>query len=164
MPTPADQQNEDGPHPLRPPELSHHTPSTLKRRVTSNTFNKEGDDDAAVARTSPRVSPDTRRGVSRGYPRRPPRRNGDTRKRHRVGAGRADRDFSRSPESHYPGRSVVLHPAYHPRARATTDLEPSSLSHCGHQRRVQRKRWEAAGSGVSAPQPAGGNRLHRLLG
>jgi hypothetical protein len=39
--------------------------------------------------------PPARSKVDEGYPRRPPRRNGATRKRHRVRVGQADRDFSR---------------------------------------------------------------------
>jgi hypothetical protein len=57
MPTPADRLNENDPQLLRPPENSHHEPSTPKRRLPSNIFKKESDDDDSVARTSPRVSP-----------------------------------------------------------------------------------------------------------
>jgi hypothetical protein len=66
MSTSVDQRNKDDPPPLRPPENSHHAPSTSKHRVPSNTFKKESDDDDAAARTSPRVSPDTQRGVGKG--------------------------------------------------------------------------------------------------
>jgi hypothetical protein len=34
-------KNEDDPPPLRPPEKSYHTPSTLNRRIPNTTFNKE---------------------------------------------------------------------------------------------------------------------------
>jgi hypothetical protein len=68
MPTPADRQNEDDQPPLRPMEKFHHAPSTPKRHVPSNTFKKEYNDDDVVARTSPRVSPGTRRGWKRGTP------------------------------------------------------------------------------------------------
>ncbi|XBI83513.1 hypothetical protein VPH35_092015 [Triticum aestivum] len=57
MPTPAAQLSEDGRYPPHPPEKYHHTPSTLKSRVPSNTFRKGCDDDATAARISPRVSP-----------------------------------------------------------------------------------------------------------
>jgi hypothetical protein len=46
-----------------PFEEFHHTLSTPKRRISGNTFNKESDDNTAAARTSPRVSPDTRKGL-----------------------------------------------------------------------------------------------------
>ena len=62
----------------------------------SNTLKRECDDVAAVARTSSRVSPGTRRMVGKGYIRRPSGRSNGARKRHRVGAGQADKDFSRS--------------------------------------------------------------------
>jgi hypothetical protein len=64
--TPADRLNKNDPQPLRPPEKSHHAPSTLKRRLPSNTFKKKSYNDDDVARTSPRVSPSTRRGWGRG--------------------------------------------------------------------------------------------------
>jgi hypothetical protein len=41
--------------------------------------------------------PPTRIEVTGGFPRSPPGRNGATRKRHRVRAGQADRDFCRPP-------------------------------------------------------------------
>jgi hypothetical protein len=69
MPTSADQQNKDDLPPARPLENSHHAPSTSKRRVPSNTFKNESDDDAADARTSPRVSPVHRGEWVRGTPR-----------------------------------------------------------------------------------------------
>jgi hypothetical protein len=78
-------ENEDDPQPLRPSENSHHAPSTPKRRVPSNTYKKESDDNAAAAQTNPRVSPGTLWGVGKRYTRRPSGRKGDTRKRHRVG-------------------------------------------------------------------------------
>jgi hypothetical protein len=56
MPTPTDRLNEDDPQLLRPPDKSRHAPSTLKHRVPSNTFKKVCDDNAVVARASPRVS------------------------------------------------------------------------------------------------------------
>ncbi|XBI47251.1 hypothetical protein VPH35_111249 [Triticum aestivum] len=71
MPTPTTQLSEDGrylPHPL---EKYHRTPITLKFRVPSNTFRKECDNDAAAARTGPRVSPGTRLVDRKGYHRRP---------------------------------------------------------------------------------------------
>jgi hypothetical protein len=52
----------------RIPPHSKHTP---KRRISSNTFNKENDDNAAAARTNPRVSPDTRKGLGKRDNRRP---------------------------------------------------------------------------------------------
>jgi hypothetical protein len=118
MPTPADRLNEKDPQPLRPPENFHHEPSTPKRRLPSNTFKKESDDDDAAARTSPRVSPGTRRGVGKGYTRGPSRRKGDTRRRHHVGAGQADRDFSRPPKNHHPSDR-----------RAPPNLPPTCLRH-----------------------------------
>nr|XP_040248997.2 atherin-like [Aegilops tauschii subsp. strangulata] len=66
------------------------------RRVPSSTSKKGCDTDDAAARTSPRVSPGTRREVGGGYHRHPPGRNGGTRRCHRVGA-KASRDFSRIP-------------------------------------------------------------------
>ena len=53
---------------------------------------------AAAARTSKSKGfPDTRKGVERGYPRRPQGRNGDAHERHRAGAEQVSRDFSRTP-------------------------------------------------------------------
>ena len=69
MPTPADRQHEEDPQLLRPPEKSHHAPSMPDRRIPSSTFSKGNDDDAAAARTCPRVSPGMRRGEGKGgYP------------------------------------------------------------------------------------------------
>jgi hypothetical protein len=67
----GNQRYKDDPPPLRSPENSHHAPSTSKHRVPSNTFKKENDNEAAAARTSPRVSPSTQRGVGKGYTRCP---------------------------------------------------------------------------------------------
>jgi hypothetical protein len=61
-------KKKDDPQPMRPPELSHHASSNPDHRGSSNTFNKESDDDAAASRTSPRVSPSTLRWVGKGYP------------------------------------------------------------------------------------------------
>jgi hypothetical protein len=63
--------NKVDPPPLRHPENPYHVPSTLKCRVLSNTFKKESNDDAAAARTSPRVFPGTPREVGKGYTRCP---------------------------------------------------------------------------------------------
>lgn len=71
-------------------------PSSPKRRAPNNISKKECDDVAAVARTSPRISPGTRRVVEEGVSPTPFRKAGGTSKRHRAGAGQADRDFSRS--------------------------------------------------------------------
>src|SRR4051812_30746792 len=56
---------------MRPPKKYHHTPSTPKHRVSSSTSKKENDDNDATARTGPRVSPDTLRGVGKRFTRRP---------------------------------------------------------------------------------------------
>jgi hypothetical protein len=85
MSTPTDQKNEYDPQPLRPSENSHHSPSTMKRRVPSSTSKKESGDHDAAARTNPRVSPGTLRGVGKRCTRHPSGRNDDTRKRHRIG-------------------------------------------------------------------------------
>jgi hypothetical protein len=68
MPTPADRLNEVDPQPPRHSEKSHHTPNTPERHVQSNTFKKERDDNATVARTSPRVSPVREGGWRKGTP------------------------------------------------------------------------------------------------
>ena len=96
MPTPADQRGKEDRQPLHPPTKCHRAPSILKRLAPSNTFKKECDDAAAVARTSFRVSPGTRGMVGKRYIRRPSGGANGARKRHRAGAGQADKDFSRS--------------------------------------------------------------------
>jgi hypothetical protein len=63
--------NKDNPPPLRHPENFYHVPSTSNRRVPSNTFKKESNDDVAAARTSHRVSSGMPRGVGKGYTRSP---------------------------------------------------------------------------------------------
>jgi hypothetical protein len=45
-------------------------------------------------RTDPRISPGTRRGVGKGYTRRPSRRNGSAHRHHHVNAGRTNKDFT----------------------------------------------------------------------
>ena len=68
MPTTADRRNEDARRPLHPPEKYHHVPSTRSAR-TKQHLQEGGDDDAAAARTSPRVSPCTQEGSEgRGVP------------------------------------------------------------------------------------------------
>jgi hypothetical protein len=99
-------ENEDDPQPLRPLENSHHSPSTMKRRIPSSTSKKESDDHDAAARTNPRVSPGTLRGVGKRCTRRPSGRNGDTRKRHRVGVETTE--ISPTPKKLHPGRSTIL--------------------------------------------------------
>ena len=68
MPTLAVRRNKAGPQPLRPPKVSHRTPGIPNRRVPSNTFMKGCDDDAAAARSGPRVSPGTRKGGGEEVP------------------------------------------------------------------------------------------------
>jgi hypothetical protein len=58
-----------------PTMLLAHQIATYK----SNTFNKESDNDTFATRTSPRVSPDTRKGLGRRDYRHPSWRQGDTR-------------------------------------------------------------------------------------
>ena len=71
--------------------MYHLAPGTSNLRIPSSTFRKEHDDDDAAARTGPRVSPDTRRGVGKGKTRRPSGRNDGAHGRHRVGAGKPAR-------------------------------------------------------------------------
>jgi hypothetical protein len=115
-------ENEDDPQPLRPSENSHHSPSTMKRRVPSSTSKKESDDHDAAARTNPRVSPGTLRGVGKRCTRRPSGRNGDTCKRHRVGVETTE--ISPTPKKLHPGRSIALYHSCHPPAHATTVKHP----------------------------------------
>ena len=96
MPTPAGQWRKEARQPLHPPKKYHHAPSIPKRRAPSNTFKKECDDATVVARTSSRVSPGTRGVVGKGYTQRPFGGTDAASRRHRVGAGQADKDFSRS--------------------------------------------------------------------
>jgi hypothetical protein len=77
-------ENEDEPQLLCPPKNSHHAPSSPKRRVPSNTYKKENDNNDTTARTNPRVSLGTLRGMGKRYTRHPSRRKDDTRKRHHV--------------------------------------------------------------------------------
>ena len=58
----------------------------------------------------------------------PFRKDGDTRRRHRVGVEN-DRDFSRPPRNQTLGRAIVFHHTCHPPAHATTVLQSSSPSH-----------------------------------
>ena len=105
MPTPVDQRREEDRQPLHPPKKYHHAPSISKRRAPSNTFKKKCDDAVAGARTNSRVSPDTRGIVGKGYTRCPSGRSHDARRHHRIGAGQADRGFSRPTTTTTPGIS-----------------------------------------------------------
>jgi hypothetical protein len=80
IPTPAAPREQRRLATLRPRPTGefHHTPSTLKRRISNNTFNKENDDNAVAAQTNPRVSPDTRKGLGKRNNQHPSGRYGDT--------------------------------------------------------------------------------------
>ena len=95
MPTPAAQLSKDDQHSLHPSKKNHRPPSTPKPHIPTNIFMKKCDDDAAAARTSPRVSPDTRMAVGKGYHRCPSGRSSGAHGRSRIGGERAARDFSR---------------------------------------------------------------------
>ena len=151
MPTTADRRNENDPQPLRPPETSHHDPCPSKYRVPSSTFKKDHDDDAVTARTNPRVSPGTRREVEKEYTRHPSRRCGDTRRRHRVGAGKPA-GISPEPQKHNPRHTEALHQSCRPPACATTVLRSPSPSHCGQRNEAKKSSYFTA-RGI----------IHRLL-
>ena len=69
--------------------MYHLAPGTSNLRIPSSTFRKEhDDDDDAAARTGPRVSPGTRRGVGKVKTRRPSGRNDGAHGRHRVSASK----------------------------------------------------------------------------
>jgi hypothetical protein len=82
------QRNKDAPPPLCYSENSHNALSTLKRRIPSNTFKEESENNDTDAWASPRVPPVHRGEWGRSRPER------------KVGVGRAGRDFSRSPKKH----------------------------------------------------------------
>jgi len=61
-------ENEDNPQPLCPSEKYHHSSTSPKHSVPSNTSKKGSDDDDTVARIGPRVSPGMQLEVGRGTP------------------------------------------------------------------------------------------------
>jgi hypothetical protein len=122
-------KNEDDPQPLRPPENSHHAPSTLKRRVPSKTSKKESDDNDAATRTNPRVSPGTLRGVGKRYTRRL-QEGRATLASINASVLRRQGLLPTSKNSHL-GRSVALRHSCHPLAHATTVLQSPSSPHRG---------------------------------
>jgi hypothetical protein len=133
MPTPADRLNENDPQTWRRPKKSHHTPSTSKRHVLSNTFKKECDDSAAAARTSSRVSSVHKGGGEGGTPEA--LQDGIAAPAG-ITASVPEKKTWISPDTqknHHPGRSVVLLPTCRSPACATPILVSSSSSHRAHQ-------------------------------
>ena len=162
MPTPADRQHEEDPQPLRPPKKSHHAPSMSDRRIPSSTFSKGNDDDAAAARTCPRVSPGMRRGEGKGggYP--------DALQERLMAPVGVTASVSGEPTrispdpQEPPPRSIRTAPP---------SLPPTSMRHHGIGTIHAVSLWSSlrglgaekgpAGAGVAAPQLTGGNYLHR---
>jgi hypothetical protein len=102
----------------------------LYHRVPSDTSKKESDDDdAAAARTNPRFSPGTLRAAGKRYTQRPSGRNGDTRKRHRIGVETTW--ISPDPKKPHLGQSVALYQTCHPPKHATTVLQSLPSPHLG---------------------------------
>ena len=100
------------------------------RRVPSNTFKKE----------STCCCPDQ---MSYGFPRHadgsglrvattPFRKADATRRWHRVGVGRADKDFSRKTRVHNPGRSVAQEP-HEDEASMPPGSPPTNMRHHSHE-------------------------------
>ena len=164
MPTSADQRRKEARQPLHPPKKYHHAPSIPKRRAPSNTFKKECDDAAAVARTSSRVSPGTRGVVGKGYIRRPSGGTDGACRRHRVGAGQADMDFSRSTTTTTtPSISTCITPtSAHQRVPPRLPGNPRRLTGAANTRPGDGKGTTATGAITTRPEE--GNNRHRLNG
>jgi hypothetical protein len=153
MPAPADRLNENDPQTWRRPKKSHHTPSTSKRHIISNTFKKECDDSAGAARTSSRVSSVHKGGGEGGYTRSPSGWNFSTRRHHRIGAGQEDMDFSRHPKKP-PPRTIRSAP---PNLSLTSMRHPDLgvivvISLCPPTRGLEEERWYT-GTGTTTSQP-----------
>uniref|UniRef100_A0ACD5ZLL0 Uncharacterized protein n=1 Tax=Avena sativa TaxID=4498 RepID=A0ACD5ZLL0_AVESA len=154
----------DGSPLLRPLENSHHTPRSPKRRATSSTFNKGSDEDDAAARTCPRVSP-IRGGE---WDRRAPdalqegmAKTADV----TPLVSEADKDFSRTPTTHYPERSEVCHPSTQPTNTHHHGLDATIVVSLGTPLRGLENRRESTRDQVRQPHGrAGGNNVHRRSG
>ena len=104
MLTTEDQLNEDVPQPLRPPKIST-TLLALRHAAYQATPSRRS---ATMTTLLPGLIlgfPRYAWGSGEGYTRRPSGRKGGTHKRHRVGAGHADMDFSQPSYIHYPDDS-----------------------------------------------------------
>ncbi|KAK1629695.1 hypothetical protein QYE76_004010 [Lolium multiflorum] len=105
--------------------------STGKKFVPNNPNNRGGrlyHMNAEEAQEAPDVVLGTR---EEGFTQRPSGREDGTRRRHRVGVGQTDRDFSR-PSQPCPERSIVLHQTHRPPTCATTTIgtpPPSNRDH-----------------------------------
>ena len=164
MLTTADQRRREVRQPLHPPKKYHHAPSIPKRRAPSNTLKRECDDAAAVARTSSRVSPGTRGIVGKGYTRCPSGRSDGARRRHRIGAGQADRDFSRSTTT-----TTTSGISKCTTSSATHQLVPPRLPNnpprfTGAVNTRLGEEEETPATGATTTRPEGGDSLHRRSG
>ena len=127
----------------------------------SNTLKRECDDAAAVARTSSRVSPGTRGIVGKGYTRCPSGRSDGARRRHRIGAGQADRDFSRSTTT-----TTTSGISKCTTSSATHQLVPPRLPNnpprfTGAVNTRLGEEEETPATGATTTRPEGGDSLHR---
>ena len=127
MPTTPDRRKLRHTAIVAPTEDNHHAPKPPSCRVPSTTFKKECDDDDAAARTSPRISPGTRRVEGgEGHP-TPFKKDGGARRRHRVGAGKTRHGFLPTSRAHHPGPTFgSTTPAAHQHAPTVTRTPPSS--------------------------------------
>ena len=151
MPTAAAQQSAEDPRPLRPPNKPPQPEAPIYRELSS-TSKKACDTDDAAARTSPRVSPSTRREVGDSYSRHPPRRDSGTRRCHRIGAGRTGKDFSRMPNptsQSEPTSQTTAQPC------AITVAPPPTLSRCEHHHEAKKTGEKIQATGAAAPRPSG---------
>ena len=88
---------------VAPTEDNHHAPKPPSCRVPRTTFKKECNDDDAAARTSPRISPGTRRVEGGEVHPTPFKKDGGAHRRHRIGAGKTRHGFLPTSRAHHPG-------------------------------------------------------------
>jgi hypothetical protein len=95
-----------------------------------------------------------------GFTQRPSGREDGTRRRHRVGVGQTDRDFSR-PSQPCPERSIVLHQTHRPPTCATTAIGTPPPSNRDQRTEASRTKEDPKTEEWRGIGHAGGNHLHR---